>query len=129
MVLILPQVKHHMTGGTMTTSEPRVPLTAAGPDKIGHSGLQNWIIWFSCFKQELLAPCLICVPTHFGGSAGESTTSTMNKGDLDTNISDLNKNNIIKPTLDHLLEEDLKALKANHKEMEEIFLSCYEVTR
>jgi hypothetical protein len=61
------------------------------------------------------------VRTHFGDSAGESTTPTMKKGDSGTNGSDLNKSNIIKSTLDHLSEEDLK--------VEEIFLSCYEVTR
>jgi hypothetical protein len=38
----------------------------------------------------------------------------MKKGDPDTNRSDLNKNNIIKPTLDHLSEEDHKALEAYH---------------
>jgi hypothetical protein len=61
------------------------------------------------------------VRTHFGDSAGESTTPTMKKGDSGTNGSDLNKSNIIKSTLDHLSEEDLK--------VEEIFLLCYEVTR
>jgi hypothetical protein len=53
----------------------------------------------------------------------------MKKGDSGTNGSDLNKSNIIKPTLDHLLEEDCKALEAYHKEVDEIFLLCYEVTR
>jgi hypothetical protein len=53
----------------------------------------------------------------------------MKKGDPDTNKSNLNKNNIIKPTLDHLLEEDRKALETYHKEVDEIFLSHYEVTR
>jgi hypothetical protein len=52
----------------------------------------------------------------------------MKKGDSDTNRSDLNKNNIIKATLDHLSEEDHKALEAYHKEVDEIFLSCYKVT-
>jgi ABC-type oligopeptide transport system substrate-binding subunit len=53
----------------------------------------------------------------------ESTTSTMKKGDPDTNRSDLNKNNIIKPTLDHLSEQDRKALEAYHQEVDEIILS------
>jgi hypothetical protein len=56
-------------------------------------------------------------------------TSTMKKGGPDTNGSDLNKDNIIKPTLNRLSEEDCKVLKAYHKDMDEIFLSCYEVTR
>jgi hypothetical protein len=51
----------------------------------------------------------------------------MKKGDPGTNKSNLNKNNIIKPTLDHLLE-DRKALETYHKEVDEIFLSRYEVT-
>jgi hypothetical protein len=46
-----------------------------------------------------------------------------------TNGSDLIKYNIIKPTLDHLLEEDRKALEDYHKDVDEIFLSRYEVTR
>jgi hypothetical protein len=53
----------------------------------------------------------------------------MKKGGPDINISDVNKNNIIKLTLDHLSEEDHKALEACHKEVDEIFLSHYEVTR
>jgi hypothetical protein len=81
------------------------------------------------FEHELLTPCSICVPTHFNDSTKESTTSNMKKGDPDTNGSNLNKNNIIKPTLDHLSEEDRKMLEAYHKEVDEIFLSCYEVTR
>jgi hypothetical protein len=70
---------------------------------------------------------MIHVPTYFGDSAGDSTTSTM-KEVLDTNGSNLNKDNIIKPTLDHLSEEDRKVLEAYHKEVDEIFLSRYEVT-
>jgi hypothetical protein len=65
----------------------------------------------------------------FGDSIGESTTSTMKKADPGTNGSDLNKNNIIKPTLDHLSKEDRKALESYHKLVDEIFLSRYEVTR
>jgi hypothetical protein len=88
----------------------------------------NRIVRFYCFEQQLSAPYLIHVPTHFADSVGESTTLTMKKGDSDTNRSDLNKNNIIKATLDHLSEEDHKALEAYHKEVDEIFLSCYKVT-
>jgi hypothetical protein len=82
---------------------------------------------FFCFEQELSTPCLIHVPTYFGDSAGDSTTSTM-KGVPDTNRSNLNNDNIIKHTLDHLSEEDRKVLEAYHKEVDEIFLSRYEVT-
>jgi hypothetical protein len=69
------------------------------------------------------------VPTHFNDSTWELTTSTMKKGVPGTNGSDLNKNNIIKSTLDHLSEEDCKTLKAYHKEVDEIFLSRNEVTQ
>jgi hypothetical protein len=48
----------------------------------------------------------------------------MKKEDPDTTGSDLNKNNIFNPTLDHLSAEDRKALEAYHKEVDEIFLSC-----
>jgi hypothetical protein len=67
------------------------------------------------------------VPTHFDDSARESTTSIMKKEDPNSYRSDLNKNNIIKPTLDHLSKEDRKALEAYHKEVDEIFLLRYEV--
>jgi hypothetical protein len=53
----------------------------------------------------------------------------MKKEGLSTNESDLNKSNIIKPTLDHLSEEDHKVLESYHKEVDEVFLSRYEVTR
>jgi hypothetical protein len=52
----------------------------------------------------------------------------MNKRDPGSNRSDLNKNNIIKPTLNQLSEEDHKALEGYHKELDEIFWSRYEVT-
>jgi hypothetical protein len=51
----------------------------------------------------------------------------MKKEDPNSYGSDLNKNNIIKPTLDHLSKEDRKALEAYHKEVDEIFLLRYEV--
>jgi hypothetical protein len=65
----------------------------------------------------------------FGDSVGELTISTMKEGDPNTNRSDLNKNNIIKPTPEHLSEVDCKMLETYHKEVDEIILSCYEVTR
>jgi hypothetical protein len=72
------------------------------------------------------------VPTHFDDSVGKSTTSrlsSLKKGGPDVNGSDLNKNNIINPTFDTLTEEDCKALEAYHAEVDELFYSCYEVTR
>jgi hypothetical protein len=46
----------------------------------------------------------------------------MKNGFPGTNGSDLNKDNIIKPTLDHLSKEDRKTLEAYHKEVDVIFL-------
>jgi hypothetical protein len=84
---------------------------------------------FCSFEQELSTLYSIHVLTHFGDSTGELTTSSMKKGDPSTNGSNLNKNNIIKPTLDHLSEEDRKALKAYHKKVNENFLLHYKVIR
>jgi hypothetical protein len=50
-------------------------------------------------------------------------------GNTDNNGSDLNKGNILKPTFDTLMEEGLKAFKAYCTNLEELFLSCCEVTR
>jgi hypothetical protein len=72
---------------------------------------------------------LIRVPTHFGDSAGESTTSSMKKGGPSPNGFDINKDNVIKPTFDTMTEEDLKALEAYRAEVDELFFSCYEVRR
>jgi hypothetical protein len=44
------------------------------------------------------------------------------------NGSDLNKGNILKPTFDTLKEEGRKAFEAYHTNLEELFLSCCEVT-
>jgi hypothetical protein len=72
------------------------------------------------------------VPTHFGNFALESTTScplSLKKGGFGVNGSDIDKNNIIKPTFDPLTEEDRKALKAYRAKVDEHFYSCYEVMR
>jgi hypothetical protein len=58
---------------------------------------------------------MIRVITYFSDSVGESTTSCMlsMKGrNFDTNGSDLDKNNITKPTFDTLMEEGLKTFEA-----------------
>jgi hypothetical protein len=44
-----------------------------------------------------------------------------------TNGSDLDKNNIIKPTFDTLTEEGHKTFEAYHANLEELFLSRCEV--
>jgi hypothetical protein len=53
----------------------------------------------------------------------------MKGGDSGCNGSDLDKSNILKPTFDTLTEEDRKAFEANRANLEELFLSCCEVTR
>jgi hypothetical protein len=53
----------------------------------------------------------------------------MKKGSFDINGSDLDKNNIIKPTFDTLMEEECKALEGYRADLEELFYSRYKVTR
>jgi hypothetical protein len=55
------------------------------------------------------------------------TTSSMKKADPNPNRSDLNKDNIIKPTFDHIMEEDRKVLEDYCKEVDELLFSHYEV--
>jgi hypothetical protein len=45
----------------------------------------------------------------------------MKKGDSGINRSNLDKNNIIKPTFDTLTEKDRKALEAYRAEVDELF--------
>jgi hypothetical protein len=74
----------------------------------------------------------VCVQTHFGNSDGESTTSStssMKGGNSSTNGSDLDKNNILKPTFGTLAEEGHKVFKAYRTDLKERFLSHCEVTR
>jgi hypothetical protein len=51
----------------------------------------------------------------------------MKGGNSYANGSDLNKNNIIKPTFDTLTKEGRKSLEAYHTDLEELFYSCYEM--
>jgi hypothetical protein len=53
----------------------------------------------------------------------------MKGGNSSTNGSDLDKNNIIKPTFDTLTEEGHKAFEAYRDNLEELLLSHCEVTR
>jgi hypothetical protein len=55
--------------------------------------------------------------------------SSMKGGNFDINGSDLDKNNILKPTFDTLIEEGRKVFKAYRADFEELFLSRCEVTR
>jgi hypothetical protein len=116
----------HLFEGSMPLSTPAVPPATVAIDKTGGSSLPNRICYFLQFRAR--APYSIHVPTHFGDSSWESTTKSMKKEDPSTSGSDLNKNNIIKTTLDHLSEADRKALEAYHKEVGQIFLSHYELT-
>jgi hypothetical protein len=52
----------------------------------------------------------------------------MKKGNFGTNRSDLDKNNIIKPTFDTLTEEDRKVFEAYRTEVDELLYLHYEVT-
>jgi hypothetical protein len=52
----------------------------------------------------------------------------MKGGNFDTNGSDLDKNNILKPTFDTLTEEGYKAFEAYCTNLKELFLSFLEVT-
>jgi hypothetical protein len=111
---------------------PAAPLTVVGIDKTGPSGLPNRIVRFLQFQPGASDSCLICMPTHFGDSAGESTTSStssMNGGNSGNNRSDLDKGNILKPTFNILMEEGRQVFEAYITELRELFLSCCEVTR
>jgi hypothetical protein len=52
----------------------------------------------------------------------------MKGGNSSTNASDLDKNNIVEPTFDTLMEEVRKVLEACRTDLEELFYSRYEVT-
>jgi hypothetical protein len=72
------------------------------------------------------------VATHFDDSAGDlttSSTSSMKGGNSSHNGSDINKGNVLKPTFDTLTEEDRKMFESYHTNLEELFLSCWEVTQ
>jgi hypothetical protein len=106
-------------------------LTAVNPYKTGPYGLPNQSIRFLLLRIGASGSCLICVPTHFGDSAGKLTISchsSMKKGGSNINESDLDKNNIIKPTFDTLMEEDHKVVEAYHAEVDELFYSHDKVT-
>jgi hypothetical protein len=88
------------------------------------------------------------VVTHFGDSVGESTTSStlsmkggdtagesttsntlsMKGGNSRSNGSNLDKGNILKPTLDTLMMEGHEVFKGYHANLEEPFFSHCEVT-
>jgi hypothetical protein len=53
----------------------------------------------------------------------------MKGGNSGYNRSNLNKGNILKPTFDTLTEEARKAFEAYRTNLEELFISCCEVTR
>jgi hypothetical protein len=53
----------------------------------------------------------------------------MKGGNSNNNGSDLDKNNIINPTLDTLTEEGRKVFEAYRANLRELFLSRCEVTR
>jgi hypothetical protein len=92
-----------------------VPLTAAGADETGPSSLPNQTVQFALFRAGAFDSCSFHVRTHFGDSAGESTTSrtsSMKGGNSDNNGSDLDNGNILKPTFDTLAEEGHRVFEA-----------------
>jgi hypothetical protein len=102
-------------------SDPMKP----GPP-VCQTGVSNFSVLSRSF-QLLFDPCA----NIFGDSAGESITSctsSMKKGSSGVNQSDLDKNNIIKPTFDNLTEEDHKALEIYRAYLDDLFYSHYEVT-
>jgi hypothetical protein len=54
--------------------------------------------------------------------------SSMKGGNYGTNESDLDKNNIIKPTFNTLTEEGHNTFEAYHTNLKKLFLSHCEVT-
>jgi hypothetical protein len=101
-----------------------MPLTAIGLDKTGQSD-------FCSFDYGLLVPVHFMCKHIFGDSVGElttSSTSSMKGGNSSNNRSDLDKGKILKPTFDTLTEEGRKVFDAYHANLEELFLSCCEVT-
>jgi hypothetical protein len=72
------------------------------------------------------------VATYFCDSTGESSTSSTSRikgGNSGNNGSDLNRGNILKTTIDTLMEEGHKAFEAYHANLKELFLSRCEVMR
>jgi hypothetical protein len=105
----------------MPSLEPTVPLTSTGIDEIRLSGLQDRTIWFALFQAGAFDSYSFRVQTHFGDSAGESTTSSTSSvkgGNSGTNGSDLDKNNILKPTFDTLTKVGRKAFEAYRTDFE-----------
>jgi hypothetical protein len=62
------------------------------------------------------------------GESTTSSTSAMKGGNSGTNGSNLDKNNILQPTFDTMMEEGRKVYKAYHVTLKELFLSRCEVT-
>jgi hypothetical protein len=121
-----------LVGEEAPRRSPAAPLTVAGPDKTGQSDLPNQTIQFAQVQAGASVSCSFHVRTYFGDSTGESTTSStssMKGGNFDNNGSDLDKNNILKPTFDTLIEEGHKAFEAYLADLKELFLSRGEVTR
>jgi hypothetical protein len=91
---------------------------------------QNYRVQFLLFWTRAYDSCPICVQTHFGDSAGDSTTSctsSMKGENSGTNGSNINKNNIIKPIFDTLTKEDRMSFEAYRRNLEELFLSHCKV--
>jgi hypothetical protein len=66
-------------------------------------------------SSESTMPLTTVGPDETGPFTEELTISSIKKGGPSTNGSDLNKDNINKPTFDNLTKEDRKALEAYRK--------------
>jgi hypothetical protein len=101
-----------------------VPLTVVGIDKTGPYGLPNRTVRFFLFRVGASGSYPIRVATHFGDSAGDSTTSStssMKGGNSGHNGFDLDKGNILKPSFDTLTEEGCKAFESYLTDLKKLF--------
>jgi hypothetical protein len=101
------------------------------PTKLDYLVCQTGLSDFPSFEQKLLLLFVSCVK-HFGDSAGElatSSTSSMKGGNSDNNRSDLDKDNILKPTFDTLTDEGHKSFEGYRANLEVHFLSRCKVMR
>jgi hypothetical protein len=100
--------RRHLAGEEALSLNAGGALTVVRIDKIRPSDLLNQTVQFLQFRSGASGSCLIRVATYFDDSAGESTTSStssMNGENSGNNGSDIDKDNILKPTFDTLTKE------------------------
>jgi hypothetical protein len=78
----------------------------------------------------ILAPPIVSSVFHSASPIYNRVEESLaNTPALGINRSDFNKDNNIKPTYDSLTEGDCKVLDANCVKVDELFFSCYKLTR